>query len=37
MAELGITTGCGGGNYCPGQTVSRDQMAAFLGRAFLGM
>jgi hypothetical protein len=37
MFELGITTGCGGGNYCPTQTVTRDQMAAFLSRAFLGM
>lgn len=37
MAELGITTGCGGGNYCPSQTVTRDQMAVFLARAFLGM
>jgi len=37
MSELGITTGCGNGNYCPTQSVSRDQMAAFLGRAFLGM
>jgi hypothetical protein len=37
MAELGITTGCGNGNYCPSQTVTRDQMAAFLARAFLGM
>jgi hypothetical protein len=37
MSELNITTGCGNGNYCPSQTVSRDQMAAFLARAFLGM
>ena len=37
MSELGITTGCGGGNYCPSQTVTREQMAAFLARAFLGM
>jgi hypothetical protein len=37
MQELNITTGCGGGNYCPTQTVTRDQMAAFLARAFLGM
>jgi hypothetical protein len=34
VAELGITTGCGGTNYCPGQSVTRDQMAAFLARAF---
>ena len=37
MAERGITTGCGSDNYCPSQSVTRDQMAAFLGRAFLGM
>jgi hypothetical protein len=37
LAELGITTGCGGGNFCPAQIVSRDQMAAFIARAFLGM
>jgi hypothetical protein len=37
LAELQVTTGCGGGNYCPSQTVTRDQMAAFLARAFLGM
>jgi streptogramin lyase len=29
----GITSGCGGGNYCPNQTVTREQMAAFLLRA----
>jgi len=37
LSELGVTTGCGNDNYCPGQTVTRDQMAAFLARAFLGM
>ncbi len=26
----GITTGCGGGNYCPNSAVTRDQMAVFL-------
>jgi hypothetical protein len=34
MAVRGITLGCGGGNYCPGQAVTRAQMAAFLVRAF---
>jgi hypothetical protein len=34
MAALQITLGCGGGNYCPTQTVTRAQMAAFLVRAF---
>ena len=37
LSELGITEGCGGGNYCPNDPVTRDQMAAFLARAFLGM
>jgi hypothetical protein len=27
-----ITGGCGGGNYCPKANVTREQMAAFLGR-----
>lgn len=34
MAVLGITQGCGGGNYCPSLAVTRAQMAAFLVRAF---
>jgi len=29
----GITSGCGGNNYCPGAEVTRDQMAVFLLRA----
>ena len=37
LKELGITVGCGNNNYCPSQNVTRDQMAAFLARAFLGM
>ncbi len=37
MKDLNITTGCGAGNYCPSQVVTREQMAAFLARAFLGM
>ncbi len=32
LYAAGITTGCGGGNYCPGNTVTRDQMAVFLMR-----
>jgi hypothetical protein len=28
--HAGITGGCGGGNYCPGNSVTRGQMAAFL-------
>jgi hypothetical protein len=34
VAKAGITTGCGGGKYCPSALVARDQMAAFLRRAF---
>jgi hypothetical protein len=32
LATLGITSGCGGGKYCPNASVSRDQMAVFLLR-----
>ena len=32
LASAGITSGCGGGNYCPGQNVNRAQMAVFLLR-----
>jgi hypothetical protein len=34
LAAAGVTTGCGGGAYCPGGWVTREQMAAFLHRAF---
>jgi Immunoglobulin I-set domain/Right handed beta helix region/S-layer homology domain len=30
LAGLGITGGCGGGNYCPNNAVTRAQMAVFL-------
>ena len=30
----GITAGCGDGKYCPGDPVSRGQMAALLTRTF---
>jgi hypothetical protein len=33
MAVRGITSGCGGGNYCPTANVTREQMAAFIIRA----
>ncbi len=33
LANLGITGGCGGGNYCPTSPVRRDQMAVFLLKA----
>ena len=32
IAEAGVTTGCGGGNYCPKANVTREQMAAFMNR-----
>ena len=34
LAAAGIATGCGGGQYCPSGTVTREQMAAFLYRGF---
>ncbi len=33
LAKSGITGGCGGGNFCPNQNVTRGEMAAFLARA----
>ena len=33
MAVRQITLGCGGGNYCPTNNVTREQMAAFIIRA----
>lgn len=36
LAELNVTQGCMAGMYCPSHNVLRDQMAAFLARAFLG-
>lgn len=32
LAETGITTGCGVGVFCPGNTVTRGQMALFIVR-----
>ncbi len=34
LAEEGITSGCGGGNYCPDASVTRAQMAVFLAKTF---
>jgi hypothetical protein len=34
LSAEGITGGCGGGNYCPEDAVTRAQMAVFLVRAF---
>ena len=36
LADEGITSGCGGGLYCPQTPVRRDQMAVFLLKAFYG-
>lgn len=33
LAESGVTMGCGSSRYCPGSSVTRDQMATFLSRA----
>ena len=34
LSSRGITAGCGGGNYCPGDSTTRGQMAVFLSRTF---
>jgi S-layer homology domain len=34
LARTGITSGCGGGRFCPDPPVSRAQMAVFLVTAF---
>ena len=34
LAAEGITAGCGNGNYCPEDPVTRAQMAVFLVRTF---
>ncbi|MGH9380463.1 MAG: S-layer homology domain-containing protein, partial [Thermoanaerobaculia bacterium] len=34
LVDRGITAGCGAGNYCPANPVSRDQMAVFLAKTF---
>ncbi len=36
LASLGVTGGCGGGNYCPDSPVTRAQMAVFLLKTLLG-
>ena len=36
FARDGITAGCGGGNYCPDNAVSRAQMAVFIEKAMRG-
>jgi S-layer homology domain len=32
LANSGVTGGCGGGKFCPKDTVTREQMAAFMNR-----
>ena len=32
LVDSGVTSGCGGGKYCPSAYVTREQMAAFLNR-----
>jgi hypothetical protein len=34
LALRGFVVGCGGGNYCPDQAVTRGQMAVFLTTTF---
>jgi hypothetical protein len=34
LARRGVVTGCGGGNYCPGAPVTREQMSVFLSVTF---
>ncbi len=36
LASLGVTAGCGNGNYCPDATVTRAQMAVFLLKTLNG-
>ncbi len=33
LAASGITSGCGGGNFCPDTFLTRGQMAVFLSKA----
>ena len=34
LVTLGVTAGCGSGNYCPSQTVTRAQMSIFISTMF---
>jgi len=36
LGASGITVGCGSGNYCPGEPLTRAQMAVFLERSMNG-
>jgi hypothetical protein len=37
LYELGLTSGCGGGRFCPDKVVTREVMALFLLRARMGV
>lgn len=37
LKELNVTQGIGGGLYAPSANITREQMAAFLARGFLGL
>jgi hypothetical protein len=34
LSGRGITAGCGGGNYCPGNFATRGQMATLVTKTF---
>ncbi len=34
LARRGVVTGCGGGNYCPAASVTREQMGVFISATF---
>jgi hypothetical protein len=34
LANRGVVSGCGGGSYCPGSPVTREQMGVFLSVTF---
>jgi hypothetical protein len=34
LANRGIVTGCGNGNYCPADPVTREQMGVFISLPF---
>jgi hypothetical protein len=34
LARRGVVSGCGGGNYCPGAAVTREQMSVFISATF---
>ena len=34
LFRRGVVAGCGGGNYCPADAVTREQMAVFLAATF---